>query len=65
MTVNSEENMDMETIKETIQRILMLMAMSMEEGSQSRTGKDLYMYASSLQRLWDLRCNIREKIEGD
>ena len=61
MTVNSEENMDMKMIKEITKRILILMAMHMEDESQSHTGKDLYMYALSLQRLWDLRCSIREK----
>ena len=64
MTVNSEEKMDMETIKEITQRILMLMAMHMEEGSQSFTGKDLYCYGSCLQILWALRRSIREK-RGD
>ena len=61
MTTDSEEKMDMEVINDVTQRILMLMAMHMEEGSQSHTGKDLYCYGSCLQILWALRCNIREK----
>lgn len=61
MTVNSEEKTDMKMMKEVTQRILMLMVMSMEDESQSHTGKDLYCYGTCLQILWALRCNIREK----